>query len=108
MSQSGPVHAPVFVMTLDIDGQTFEATGNSKKVAKHIIAEKALASLVQHRNTSQVSQLLRQRAPGSVDFTEDIAEQSGHLFNDFVPGEDGGESHPVPAAGTPPSMFLKD
>ncbi|NXC22030.1 ILF3 factor, partial [Corythaeola cristata] len=34
VSQTGPVHAPIFTMSVEIDGSTFEASGPSKKTAK--------------------------------------------------------------------------
>lgn len=40
LSQSGPVHAPVFTMSVDIQGTTYQATGNSKKTAKLQVALK--------------------------------------------------------------------
>lgn len=40
LSQSGPVHAPVFTMSVDIQGNTYQATGNSKRTAKLQVALK--------------------------------------------------------------------
>ncbi|XP_040262427.1 spermatid perinuclear RNA-binding protein isoform X3 [Bufo bufo] len=40
LSQSGPVHAPVFTMSVDVDGTTHEASGQSKKTAKLHVAVK--------------------------------------------------------------------
>ncbi|XP_030775349.1 spermatid perinuclear RNA-binding protein isoform X2 [Rhinopithecus roxellana] len=40
LSQSGPVHAPVFTMSVDVDGTTYEASGPSKKTAKLHVAVK--------------------------------------------------------------------
>lgn len=40
LSQSGPVHAPVFTMSVDIQGTTYQATGNSKRTAKLQVALK--------------------------------------------------------------------
>lgn len=39
-SQSGPVHAPVFTMSVEIQGTTYQATGNSKRTAKLQVALK--------------------------------------------------------------------
>uniref|UniRef100_A0A4W3HRH0 Adenosine deaminase RNA specific B1b n=1 Tax=Callorhinchus milii TaxID=7868 RepID=A0A4W3HRH0_CALMI len=41
LSQSGPVHAPVFLMAVEVNGQTFEGSGPTKKKAKLHVAEKA-------------------------------------------------------------------
>lgn len=40
LSQSGPVHAPVFTMSVDVDGTIHEASGPSKKTAKLHVAVK--------------------------------------------------------------------
>ncbi|XP_026200145.1 spermatid perinuclear RNA-binding protein-like isoform X2 [Anabas testudineus] len=45
LSQSGPVHAPVFTMSVEIQGTTYQATGNSKRSAKLQVALKALQAL---------------------------------------------------------------
>ncbi|XP_029016835.1 spermatid perinuclear RNA-binding protein-like isoform X2 [Betta splendens] len=45
LSQSGPVHAPVFSMSVEIQGTTYQATGNSKRTAKLQVALKALQAL---------------------------------------------------------------
>ncbi|KAM6931231.1 spermatid perinuclear RNA-binding protein-like [Xenentodon cancila] len=44
-SQSGPVHAPVFTMSVEIQGTTYQATGNSKRTAKLQVALKVLQAL---------------------------------------------------------------
>lgn len=38
--QSGPVHFPVFTMSVDVDGDTYEASGPSKRTAKLHLAAK--------------------------------------------------------------------
>ncbi|CAH2315855.1 spermatid perinuclear RNA-binding isoform X1 [Pelobates cultripes] len=45
LSQSGPVHAPVFTMSVDVDGITHEASGPSKKTAKLHVAVKVLQAM---------------------------------------------------------------
>lgn len=40
ISQTGPVHAPIFTMAVEVDGSTFEASGPSKKTAKLHVAVK--------------------------------------------------------------------
>ncbi|XP_061586615.1 spermatid perinuclear RNA-binding protein-like isoform X2 [Cololabis saira] len=44
-SQSGPVHAPVFTMSVEIQGTSYQATGNSKRTAKLQVALKVLQAL---------------------------------------------------------------
>ncbi|XP_041718807.1 spermatid perinuclear RNA-binding protein-like isoform X2 [Coregonus clupeaformis] len=45
LSQSGPVHAPVFTMSVDVHGTVYEASGASKKTAKLQVALKVLQAL---------------------------------------------------------------
>lgn len=45
LSQSGPVHAPVFTMSVDVDGTVYEASGSSKKTAKLHVAVKVSSHL---------------------------------------------------------------
>nr|XP_033779651.1 interleukin enhancer-binding factor 3 isoform X4 [Geotrypetes seraphini]XP_033779652.1 interleukin enhancer-binding factor 3 isoform X4 [Geotrypetes seraphini]XP_033779653.1 interleukin enhancer-binding factor 3 isoform X4 [Geotrypetes seraphini] len=45
VSQTGPVHAPVFTMAVDVEGKTFEASGPSKKTAKLHVAMKVLQDM---------------------------------------------------------------
>ncbi|NP_001087171.1 spermatid perinuclear RNA-binding protein [Xenopus laevis] len=45
LSQSGPVHAPVFTMSVDVDGTTHEASGPSKKTAKLYVTVKVLQAM---------------------------------------------------------------
>uniref|UniRef100_A0A8D0CKA7 Spermatid perinuclear RNA-binding protein n=1 Tax=Scleropages formosus TaxID=113540 RepID=A0A8D0CKA7_SCLFO len=45
LSQSGPVHAPVFTMSVEVDGTVYEASGSSKKTAKLHVAVKVLQAM---------------------------------------------------------------
>ncbi|XP_072255692.1 interleukin enhancer-binding factor 3 isoform X2 [Pyxicephalus adspersus] len=45
MSQTGPVHAPIFTMSVEVDEKTFEASGPSKKTAKLHVAVKVLQDM---------------------------------------------------------------
>uniref|UniRef100_A0A673WF25 Spermatid perinuclear RNA-binding protein-like n=1 Tax=Salmo trutta TaxID=8032 RepID=A0A673WF25_SALTR len=45
LSQSGPVHTPVFTMSVDVQGTVHEASGSSKKTAKLKVARKVLQAL---------------------------------------------------------------
>ena len=40
ISQTGPVHATIFTMSVEVDGSSFEASGPSKKTAKLHVAVK--------------------------------------------------------------------
>ena len=52
LSQSGPVHAPVFTMSVEIHGTTYQATGNSKRTAKLQVALKVLTGLMLNKQCS--------------------------------------------------------
>uniref|UniRef100_A0A3Q1IA17 Interleukin enhancer binding factor 3b n=1 Tax=Anabas testudineus TaxID=64144 RepID=A0A3Q1IA17_ANATE len=45
ISQTGPVHVPVFTMAVEVDGKTFEASGPSKRTAKLHVAVKVLQDM---------------------------------------------------------------
>lgn len=45
LCQSGPVHAPVFTMSVEIQGTTYQASGNSKRTAKLQVALKVQVML---------------------------------------------------------------
>ncbi|KAK2120290.1 hypothetical protein P7K49_001676 [Saguinus oedipus] len=65
LSQSGPVHAPVFTMSVDVDGTTYEASGPSKKTAKLHVAVKASAKMLNIMLTEDEIHL-RKHGEGSV------------------------------------------
>lgn len=75
LSQTGPVHAPVFVMAVEVDGCLFEGSGPTKKKAKLVAAEKALRSL-------QIPEA-PERHTGQTDFTSDHTDYLDVLFNAF-------------------------
>ncbi|KAM4531273.1 interleukin enhancer-binding factor 3 homolog isoform 2-T2 [Odontesthes bonariensis] len=45
ISQTGPVHVPVFTMAVEVDGKAFEASGPSKRTAKLHVAVKVLQDM---------------------------------------------------------------
>ncbi|KAJ8683653.1 hypothetical protein QAD02_019445 [Eretmocerus hayati] len=84
MSQTGPTHAPIFTIAVQIDGQTYEGKGRTKKMAKHAAAELALRNIVQFRNTPEVHQAINSSHTNisiEPDFTSDITERD--LINAF-------------------------
>ncbi|BFZ22672.1 hypothetical protein BsWGS_25711 [Bradybaena similaris] len=85
VSQTGPVHAPVFVMSVEVNGQTFEGRGSSKNHAKLHAAEQALKSFVQFPDASGAHQALgRGFLPSTADFTTDSdMVGTGLFFSDF-------------------------
>ncbi|KAK5875113.1 hypothetical protein CesoFtcFv8_027636 [Champsocephalus esox] len=83
LSQTGPVHAPVFVMTVEVNGQFFEGAGSTKKKAKLNAAEKALRSFVQFPNASEAHMAMGRTLSVHTDFTSDQADFPDMLFNAF-------------------------
>ncbi|XP_072173490.1 double-stranded RNA-specific editase 1-like [Diadema setosum] len=73
VSQTGPVHAPTFVVSVTVNDETFEGTGRSKKAAKMHAAELALKSFIQFPNASEAYQALG-RYQIQADFTSDQPE----------------------------------
>ncbi|KAJ8247066.1 hypothetical protein GJAV_G00258380 [Gymnothorax javanicus] len=83
LSQTGPVHAPIFVMTVEVNGQLFEGSGPTKKKAKLTAAEKALRSFVQFPNASEAHLAMGRTLTVITDFTSDQADFADMLFNGF-------------------------
>ncbi|XP_031777326.1 double-stranded RNA-specific editase Adar isoform X3 [Nasonia vitripennis] len=84
VSQTGPTHAPIFTIAVQIDGQSYEGKGRTKKMAKHAAAELALRNIVQFRNTPEVHQAINSShstIPVEPDFTSDVTERD--LINAF-------------------------
>uniref|UniRef100_A0A8C9SPS0 Adenosine deaminase RNA specific B1b n=1 Tax=Scleropages formosus TaxID=113540 RepID=A0A8C9SPS0_SCLFO len=91
LSQTGPVHAPVFAMTVEVNGQLFEGSGPTKKKAKLSAAEKALRSFVQFPNASEAHLAMGRTLTVNADFTSDQADFPDALFNGFeTPSTPGG------------------
>ncbi|KAL8621759.1 hypothetical protein ACOMHN_061894 [Nucella lapillus] len=83
-SQSGPVHAPVFTMCVEVNGETYRGSGSTKKKAKMAAAESALKSFVQFPNASEAHQAMGRAMITSGDFTDELSQiNQTPLFNDF-------------------------
>ncbi|XP_053568931.1 double-stranded RNA-specific editase B2 [Bombina bombina] len=85
VSQTGPVHAPVFSVAVEVNGLTFEGTGPTKKKAKMRAAELALKSFVQFPNACQAHFAMGNCISPSTDFTSDQADFPDTLFKEFEP-----------------------
>uniref|UniRef100_A0A8C3ATP8 Adenosine deaminase RNA specific B2 (inactive) n=1 Tax=Cyclopterus lumpus TaxID=8103 RepID=A0A8C3ATP8_CYCLU len=83
VSQTGPVHAPVFSIAVEVNGLTFEGTGPTKKKAKMKAAELALKSFVQFPNAPQAHLAMGNISNPSADFTSDQADFPDTLFKEF-------------------------
>ncbi|XP_043960684.1 double-stranded RNA-specific editase B2 isoform X1 [Gambusia affinis] len=83
VSQTGPVHAPVFSIAVEVNGLTFEGTGPTKKKAKMRAAELALKSFVQFPNAPQAHLAMGNISNPSADFTSDQADFPETLFKEF-------------------------
>lgn len=113
LSQTGPVHAPVFAMSVEVNGQRFEGTGPTKKKAKLSAAEKALRSFVQFPNASEAHVAMGRTFGINTDFTSDQADFPDALFNGFETPRDvsstNGTLHlrhecPMPVSATQPVL----
>ncbi|XP_064861149.1 double-stranded RNA-specific editase B2-like [Oncorhynchus nerka] len=90
VSQTGPVHAPVFAVGVEVNGLRFEGQGPTKKKAKMRAAELALRSFIQFPNAHQAHitmgnlNFINTTAPA--DFTSDQADLvPDTLFKEFQP-----------------------
>lgn len=86
VSQTGPTHAPVFTMSVEVNNQVFTGQGSSKKAAKLAAAEQALKSFVQFPNASDAHAALGRQPQMNVDFTSDNPE----VFIQDFEGAEGG------------------
>ncbi|XP_026105482.1 double-stranded RNA-specific editase B2-like [Carassius auratus] len=85
VSQTGPVHAPLFSIAVEVNGLTFEGTGPTKKKAKMKAAEMALKSFIQFPNAPQAHLAMGGRNNPTADFTSDQADFPETLFKGFEP-----------------------
>lgn len=79
-SQEGPVHAPIFTVSVEINGTVFEGKGKNKKIAKHNAAESALRSLVQFKNPTRDGLNLCPTGE-MMDFTSDVSYKDVNNFD---------------------------
>ncbi|XP_078085867.1 double-stranded RNA-specific editase B2 [Mustelus asterias] len=94
VSQTGPVHAPIFAIAVEVNGLLFEGTGPTKKKAKMRAAEMALQSFVQFPNASQAHLAMGNCVNPTADFTSDQADFPNTLFKEFEPSAAQGDGLP--------------
>ncbi|KAJ8336635.1 hypothetical protein SKAU_G00378550 [Synaphobranchus kaupii] len=85
VSQTGPVHAPLFTVRVEVNGLAFQGEGPTKKKAKMRAAELALKSFVQFPNASQAHLALGAAGDPAPDFTSDQEGFPETLFKGFEP-----------------------
>uniref|UniRef100_A0A3P9IH40 Adenosine deaminase RNA specific B2 (inactive) n=1 Tax=Oryzias latipes TaxID=8090 RepID=A0A3P9IH40_ORYLA len=85
MSKSGPLHAPVFSVGVEVNGFHFEGFGSTKKQAKMRAAELALQSFIQFPNASQAHAVMGNFTNAYVDFAADKLSLSDTFLTEFEP-----------------------
>jgi hypothetical protein len=75
VKQSGPIHKPVFTMSVDISHHNFEGTGKTKKEARMMAADHALKFLMEFPEYIQKNKLNKEVEANSVDKYNDILSE---------------------------------
>ncbi|XP_050738043.1 double-stranded RNA-specific editase 1-like isoform X2 [Eriocheir sinensis] len=89
LAMEGPSHAPVFTVSVELNGQVYQGTGRSKKLAKHAAAEATLRSFLQFPNASDAAEALGTNITSPQDFTSDVSEAG------FGVGSSSGDTPPT-------------
>jgi len=112
VSQSGPVHAPVFKMQVEINGTTYTGEGRTKKLAKLAVAESALKSFIQFADASSAHKAMANSDNGQAVGTTGDRGNGDDKTAESVPESDRSESAtPDEAPSTPgknPVMILNE
>ena len=103
LSQEGPTHNPTFVVSVVVDGHSFEGTGSSKQKAKHNAAENALRSFITQMRIPAELLLPDSQGEGVQSFNTDFTSDStGTLLNTF--GNNGDQPMPDSETEAPVPM----
>lgn len=111
VSQEGPTHCPTFVVSVVVDGHTFEGKGSTKQKAKHTAAENVLRSFITQMRTPAQRLLTENQGEATqgvnTDFTSD---STGTLLNTFGNGDQSipdSETMPMDSESTTPANKSK-
>ncbi|KAM4604705.1 double-stranded RNA-specific editase B2-like [Polymixia lowei] len=85
MSKTGPLHAPVFSISVEVNGLRFEGQGPTKRQAKMRAAELALRSFIQFPNASQAHATMGNFPNAPMDFTADKLDIPDAFLKEFQP-----------------------
>ncbi|XP_076601218.1 double-stranded RNA-specific editase B2-like [Chaetodon auriga] len=85
VSKTGPLHAPVFSVGVEVNGFHFEGRGPTKKQAKMRAAELALRSFIQFPNASQAHATMGNFPSSPTDFTADKLDIPDTFLREFEP-----------------------
>lgn len=104
VSQEGPSHAPIFVMSVAVNNDIFEGRGPSKQKAKQEAAIRALKTFVQPNRHGAVGFGGAKDQDQKADFTSDSADTLMHPFgeeyenNENIEEQNGSSKKTVPIA----------
>ncbi|XP_034039654.1 double-stranded RNA-specific editase B2-like [Thalassophryne amazonica] len=84
-SKTGPLHAPVFSVSVEVNGLHFEGQGLTKKQAKMRAAELALRSFIQFPNALQAHAIMTNINNTPMDFTVDNVDVHDSLLKECKP-----------------------
>ncbi|KAF3698599.1 Double-stranded RNA-specific editase B2 [Channa argus] len=85
VSKTGPLHAPMFCVGVEVNGLHFEGRGPTKKQAKMRAAELALRSFIQFPDASQAHAIMGNFTSTSTDFTTDKLDIPDTFLKEFEP-----------------------
>lgn len=112
VSQTGPVHSPVFKMQVDINGTVYTGEGRTKKLAKLAVAESALKSFIQFTDASSAHKAMAKNDNGQPGNNGNHGGNVNENSGDSMPASDSAEADtPDEASATSrknPVMILNE